>query len=117
MEIIPSVRQRYHLIPIGALVGGDGDTGFVYVPDQTRTQAQKIAVRVDHIFNQEIAIRSGLENVAEVITSGSQYLRDGCPIEILQSKTERANPASDISLERDTANAAAEITSASEISQ
>lgn len=80
IEIIPSVKQEYIIIPVEALVSSNGRTGIVFVPrDGT---AEKRTVMIQQFEGERVAIQSGLEGATEVITAGSGFLEDGDRISI-----------------------------------
>ncbi len=83
IRIFPRVKENYFLIPIEALTEADGRRGTVFYPHPATQRAKKAQVEIAHILNEQLAIRHGLESIAEVITEGSPYLRDGSLIEIV----------------------------------
>jgi len=80
VEIIPSTKSEYTIIPVEALVSSNGRTGVVYIPKDNK--AEKRTVRIQEFHGEEVAILSGLEGVTEVITAGSGFLEDGDAIAI-----------------------------------
>ena len=84
VDIFPSKHQVYALIPIEALMEGDGYTGFVFTPENNET-VKKISVNIAHILEEGIAVSKGLENIREVVTEGAPYLSDGDPVKIIHA--------------------------------
>jgi len=82
VEILPQNKQSLHGIPIEAIVEGKGKNAFVFVPDGNRTSVKKIPVIVAYITGDSAIISKGLENVTEVITSGSAFLTEFSTIQI-----------------------------------
>jgi multidrug efflux system membrane fusion protein len=80
IEILPSVKNEYSIIPIEALVSSNGRTGIVYVPKDGI--AEKRTVMIQQFEGERVAIQSGLEGATEVITAGSGFLEDGDRISI-----------------------------------
>jgi RND family efflux transporter MFP subunit len=80
IEILPSVKTEYLVIPVEALVSSNGRTGVVYVPKDG--VAEKRTVMIQQFEGERVAIQSGLEGVTEVITAGSGFLEDGDKISI-----------------------------------
>lgn len=80
IEIIPSVKAEYIIIPVEALVSSNGRTGVVYVPKDG--VAEKRIVKIQQFEGERVAIQSGLEGATEVITAGSGFLEDGDKISI-----------------------------------
>lgn len=80
IEIIPSVKAEYIIIPVEALVSSNGRTGVVYVPKDG--VAEKRIVKIQQFEGERVAIQSGLEGATEVITAGSGFLENGDKISI-----------------------------------
>ncbi len=80
-QIFPAARQTFAMIPIEAMVEGNGDAGFVFALSNDGGAAQKVAVKIAKITDDAIAVNRGLENVQRVITDGAAYLTDGAPVE------------------------------------
>jgi RND family efflux transporter MFP subunit len=69
------------VVPIGALVDGDGDDAAVFVIDGDR--AKKIAVKVAFLQDDRAALAAGLETTPTVIEAGAAQLDDGTPIRLV----------------------------------
>ncbi|MFN8353745.1 MAG: efflux RND transporter periplasmic adaptor subunit [Spirosomataceae bacterium] len=82
--IYPSVttQQPFKSVPIDAVIEGNGDDAFVYVP--AGNKAKRVPIKVAYINNSKVFITSGLEEVGEVIVDGSAYLTDGTEIKIVK---------------------------------
>jgi len=83
VDIIPSVKQLSFIIPIEAFVEGDAHRGFVYTLQKDRSKVRKIPVEVGVIFEESLAIVSGLDNVSLVITEGTPYLTEESAVKII----------------------------------
>ncbi|HRH48547.1 MAG TPA: efflux RND transporter periplasmic adaptor subunit [Panacibacter sp.] len=66
--------QQVTMIPVEALAEADGKSGYVYLLNPDKKTVKKQPVQIAFIEKDRIAIRSGLENVTEVITNGVSYL-------------------------------------------
>jgi RND family efflux transporter MFP subunit len=82
VDIIPSNREAFYIIPVESLVEGDGKNGFVYILEKDTDSARKISVEIGHIFDSEIAISSGLNGGEAVIFKGVEYLSDGTQVRV-----------------------------------
>ncbi|HEY4063464.1 MAG TPA: efflux RND transporter periplasmic adaptor subunit [Puia sp.] len=71
------------LIPASALAEGDGTTGYVYTLNADKKTVRKLPVHIAFLQNDKIAISSGLENVAEVITDGVGYLTESSAVKVI----------------------------------
>jgi RND family efflux transporter MFP subunit len=78
-----SRNEVYWKIPYEALLDGDAQSGFVFVTDDGQS-VRKIPVSVARLERDHVYIKSGLENVTQLIVTGSAYLRDGSTIEVIQ---------------------------------
>lgn len=79
-RIEPSSRKTYFVIPVDAIVEGEGSRGIVFTVKENK--AVKLYVTVAHIFPETAAISAGLENIPRVVTAGAAYLRDGSKVKI-----------------------------------
>lgn len=80
VQLMPATVAEFQVIPIEALVSSNGTTGVVYVP--RNGVAEKRRVKIQLFEGEQVAIGSGLEDVTEVITSGSGFLEEGDSIVI-----------------------------------
>jgi membrane fusion protein, multidrug efflux system len=77
-------NQKVRVIPIEAFTEGNGKTGYVYVLNNDQKTVRKIKVAIAYIDNDKIGIKSGLENVNDVVTDGVSYLTDKATVKISQ---------------------------------
>jgi RND family efflux transporter MFP subunit len=75
IKIHPDITNEYTTIPIEALVSSDGTSGVVYIPSNGKAEKRKVIIQ--DFRGEQVAIKSGLEGVSEVITAGSGFLLDG----------------------------------------
>ncbi len=78
--ITPSATESFTVIPVDAVVEGEGADGIVFTVKDGK--AVKVKIKVAHIFPQIVAVRFGLENINAVVTSGAAYLTDGMAVRI-----------------------------------
>jgi RND family efflux transporter MFP subunit len=82
VEIFPSKKETYMMIPVEAIVGADGQEGYVYsVVDST---VQRIKIGIVTIIGAKAAIRGDLNRIREIVSEGAAYLRDGEKVKILK---------------------------------
>ncbi len=80
-ELYPSASETIALVPIEALVEGNGETAFVYTLSPDGTQANKVEIHIAFIQpSGKVAVKGGLDGIQTVITDGASYLYDGAPI-------------------------------------
>lgn len=76
IQLNSTAVQKVSMIPIEALAEADAKTGYVYVLNADQKTVVKKKVQIAFIDNDKVAIKSGLENVASVITDGTSYLTE-----------------------------------------
>ncbi len=77
IEIHPSRRESFIIIPIEALVEADGGKGWVFYLQMPEKIARKTAIDIRGFYHDRVVVSKGLENVQTLITEGSAYLSDG----------------------------------------
>ncbi len=80
VNIEPSAKETYFVIPVDSIVEGQGNNGVVFTVKNNH--AVKVKIAVAHIFPGQVAVRSGLDGIDNVVTSGAAYLRDGSPVRV-----------------------------------
>jgi RND family efflux transporter MFP subunit len=79
-QLVPRRRPQYVSVPVDALVEGNGDEAFVFVP--VNGQAQQRPVKVAYLAQGQAMIYQGLTGEETVVTVGSAYLTDQAKIAI-----------------------------------
>lgn len=72
IEPLRAVRAR--LVPLAALLEGDGDSAVVWTVPPGGTAAERTVVRVAAIEGAWALVASGLGNATQVVTTGAPYL-------------------------------------------
>ena len=67
--------QRVRVVPLEALLEGDGDRGVVWSPSPGGGVTRRV-VRLASFDAERVAVREGLEGVDRVITDGAAYLSE-----------------------------------------
>jgi multidrug efflux system membrane fusion protein len=83
VDIFPRMKRKYHLIPVEALNEAQGNAGYVFAVQSPTDGVKKIPVQVDCIFEKNVVVTSGLEQVKHVITDGAAYLVDGSLVSVM----------------------------------
>jgi multidrug efflux system membrane fusion protein len=83
IEIFPSNKKNYRLIPIEALVEADNNHGNVFVLNDSGKTAKKIQIKWKYILKDKIVVTGGLEDETVVITDGSSYLSEGAMVQVI----------------------------------
>jgi len=80
-DIRTSAKESYSLIPVEAMVEGDGLRAIIYLLDRQAGKARKREVLIRELRGRYLAV-SGLPENAEVITEGATYLSDGSSVRL-----------------------------------
>jgi membrane fusion protein, multidrug efflux system len=76
VDITPSKSRAYTIVPIEAIVEGDGKSAFVFALQPDSVSVKKIPVQVAFIEGNKVLLASGLDGVQEVVTAGAPYLSE-----------------------------------------
>ncbi|MFC2112463.1 efflux RND transporter periplasmic adaptor subunit [Bacteroidota bacterium] len=83
INIFPGDKKERIIIPYESLLNGAGLTGYVYVVEDGSPIRRKI--QIGSFADQGIIVESGLVEGEKVVVEGTQYLREGSPIEIIET--------------------------------
>ena len=86
VDIFPTEKKLYSVIPVDALVEAEEGRGFVFTVDRETLTARRIPITTGFLFADKIAVESGLEEAREVVTEGALYLREGKGVLILKEQ-------------------------------
>lgn len=76
VELTPAQRRQYAVVPVEAIVEGNGKEGFVYVLADDRKKVRKLPVQIGFLSGDKVLLTQGLDNVANVVTAGSAFLTE-----------------------------------------
>ena len=85
LQLQPSAKQALTIIPIEALVEGDGKTGFVYTLNPDQRTVKKHAVRIAYLQKDKVAVSEGLDGIDRVITEGVSYLTETAVVKVVSN--------------------------------
>lgn len=80
--ITPTRSLTVWRVPYGAVLDGDGKDAFVFCTADNQI-AVKVPVRIASLGQNEAFVYQGLEGFKSIIVSGSAYLNDQSPIQII----------------------------------
>jgi RND family efflux transporter MFP subunit len=75
-EIMPSKSDNYAVVPVEALVEGEGRTAYVFALQADGESVRKLPVQVAFLEGRQAVLRSGLDGVQAVVTDGAPYLTE-----------------------------------------
>jgi multidrug efflux system membrane fusion protein len=85
VDISPSSKEMYTVIPIEAMIEADGRQGFVFTVDESTNRAKRIPMTIGFLFEDKVAVSAGLEDISFVVTEGAPYLIEGTQVKIVGS--------------------------------
>jgi multidrug efflux system membrane fusion protein len=88
IQIYPAQHEWYQVIPVEAIAEADGSLGTVFYFDSDSKQAAKTRVEIVRLYDGQVAVRSGLEDITQVITEGTAYLREGSLVRLISGDGE-----------------------------
>jgi multidrug efflux system membrane fusion protein len=83
IKLKSGAQQKVSVIPIEALTEADNKTGYVYLLNNDKTSVTKKQVQIAFIEKDKVVIRSGLENVSNVVTDGVSYLTPQAKVKLV----------------------------------
>jgi len=73
-------------VPIAAILEGDRSRASVFVFDATQQTVGRRAVEVAFIDGEQVALASGLDAGAKVVTDGAAYVEEGKKVRVMESR-------------------------------
>lgn len=83
VEISPSEKKPFFLVPIESIIGAEGNSAYVFVVTN-EGHAKKIHVEVGSIFGGRVIVTNGLDSISEIVSEGVAYLKDGDRVSIIK---------------------------------
>jgi hypothetical protein len=82
-EIYPAADRHFYIIPIDAVMEAEGSHGFIYTLLPAGNRVKKIPVTIDHFTDEYAASSSDLQDISNVIITGSAYLSDSALVRVV----------------------------------
>ncbi|HLP74892.1 MAG TPA: efflux RND transporter periplasmic adaptor subunit [Bacteroidales bacterium] len=82
VDIFPSLKKEYTVVPVGAIVEADGHEGYIFAVSDSMT-VRKIRIKIEGM-PEEYAAVSGINGISSVVSEGAAYLRDGMKVEVIR---------------------------------
>lgn len=76
VQLQPAQRRSYGVVPVEAIVEGNGQNGFVYVLASDNKRVIRKPVQIGFLDGNKVLLTQGVENVKQVVTAGSAYLTE-----------------------------------------
>lgn len=82
VDISPSIKNNYSLIPYDCLSNSDGNTGYVFYIDNNK--AKKIPVKIKHLFKDKVAVIFNKPIPISIVSDGAPYLVHGSKVKVIK---------------------------------
>lgn len=83
VEIFPSVKATFFLVPVEAVVEADGQNGYIYTLTGSGT-VQKLRIDIVTLTGSMVAVKGIPDGINEIVSEGAAYLRDGAKVKIVR---------------------------------
>ena len=74
--LVPAQSRSYTLVPVEAIVEGNGKDGFVYILTDDKKHVRKTPVQIGFLDADKVLLTNGLAGVRYVVTAGSAFLTE-----------------------------------------
>lgn len=92
VDIAPQQARRYAVVPVEAIIEGDGLEAFVFALQPDGESVQKIPVQVAFLEGSLAVLAQSLPETTEVITSGAPYLTEKKKVKKMEQGGDNAKP-------------------------
>ena len=76
VTLVPARSRSYAVVPVEAIVEGNGKDGFVYVVANDQKKVRKLPVQIGYLDGDKVLLANGLSGVKQVVTAGSAFLTE-----------------------------------------
>jgi RND family efflux transporter MFP subunit len=76
VTLVPAQNRSYAVVPVEAIVEGNGKDGFVYVLADDKKHVRKTPVQIGFLDNDKVLLTNGLSDVKDIVTAGSAFLTE-----------------------------------------
>ena len=83
VDIFPTARRSFRMVPVESIVGADGHEGYIYVMTDTGT-VSKIKIEIEAIVGTNAAISGVPDGISEIVYEGAAYLKDGIKVTVVK---------------------------------
>lgn len=83
VDIFPSAKKQYTLVPVGSIVEADGHEGYIFVVSDS-LRVRKIRIRIEGMPEEYVAVNGIPDSISSVVSEGTAYLKDGMKVEVIR---------------------------------
>jgi multidrug efflux system membrane fusion protein len=80
--LLPADVPERPVVPLGALIEGDGASASLFVLEPGATTARRVVVEVEALLGAQAYLRTALPRGARLVVAGGEYLRDGAVVSV-----------------------------------
>jgi RND family efflux transporter MFP subunit len=84
VKINPNQKRKYAILPIEAIMEGDGKKAWVFALDSDGESVKKVPVVVAYLDGKEAILEQIPGTVSEVISTGAPYLSESKKVQVVQ---------------------------------
>ncbi|MBL4583498.1 MAG: efflux RND transporter periplasmic adaptor subunit [Pseudomonadales bacterium] len=84
--ITPKKRQKLFYVPIEAIVDSDINEAQVFLYDRSTGRVERVPIGISFLYQDEVAVSSGLEGHHEVVLSGVKRLESGMTVNAVDQR-------------------------------
>ena len=83
VDIYPSMKEKFMIIPVNALIEGNETEGYIYQVINNE-KVKKLKIKIYKISDNDLFIKSGVEEGMEIITEGVSYVGGSVEVEVVR---------------------------------
>jgi multidrug efflux system membrane fusion protein len=83
IDLYPSEKKYYFLVPVESLLQADGGSGYIYTLKENMT-VEKVRINIETIIGSKVAITGIPDGITEVVSGGVAYLKNGMRVEVIR---------------------------------
>ncbi len=82
-ELFPSIKYVFKVIPIEAIIEGDGNSAYVYTLDRKNMEAHKVKIHILALDEDHVYVNTDTD-LSEVIVEGVSYLSQNAKVNLIE---------------------------------
>jgi membrane fusion protein, multidrug efflux system len=83
VDLFPSAKKSYSLIPVESIVEADGHQGYVYILNGNM-KVQKVRINIETLIGSKAAVNGLPAGTEDVVSEGAAYLKNGMKVEVIK---------------------------------
>lgn len=83
VDLFPSSKKAYSMIPVESIVEADGREGYIYIVTGSMT-VQKVRINIEALIGSMAAVTGIPDGIIEVVSEGAAYLKNGMKVGVIK---------------------------------